>query len=252
MISIAELLFPNVCFRCGSRCGPFLVCERCFADTDYIDGAICGICGSMMEEGESTVSYFGEGMNGDSNDLNCRNCLLNSRVTYYGYAGSVAYYEGVLKDALMEFKFRRKLELKDFLTNSFAARIPRRFYDKYDVAIPVPLHITKLRKREFNQSAVLAKAVADELGIENDPYLLKRTRATKPQFELPEIEDKHKNVEGAFSVAQPELLKGKMVLLVDDVLTSGSTANQCSKAIMDAGAKRVDVLTFLNASTHRM
>ncbi len=114
------------------------------------------------------------------------------------------------------------------------------------MVVPVPLHLQRLRWRGFNQSLVLAQAIGHRYSMAVDPYVLERTRSTSPQTHLTEHE-RRANVRGAFTATAPERLAGKQVLLVDDVYTSGATVEECTRALLDGGAKIVDVFTLAHA-----
>jgi len=109
--------------------------------------------------------------------------------------------------------------------------------------IPVPLHPKRLRWRGFNQSVILAREVGRQWDVPVDPFVLLRSRETSLQTELAE-EERRKNVRGAFSVDPEKPIRGKSFLLVDDVYTSGATVDECSRALLRAGAKEVYVLTL--------
>jgi ComF family protein len=116
----------------------------------------------------------------------------------------------------------------------------------YDVVIPVPLHRRRLLSRGFNQSALLAAAVTGKLRCRLDVASLIRVIATPPQT-AQDLESRRRNVHNAFAVRYPERVAGLKVLLIDDVLTTGSTANECARALRAAGAHAVDVLTIARA-----
>ena len=116
----------------------------------------------------------------------------------------------------------------------------------YDLVIPVPLHRRRLFKRGFNQSALLAAAVTRKLGASLDITALVRLTATPPQT-AQDLESRRRNVHNAFAVSYPERVAGHKVLLVDDVLTTGATANECARVLRAAGARAVDVLTIARA-----
>ena len=112
-----------------------------------------------------------------------------------------------------------------------------------DVLVPVPLHRLRLLQRRFNQSALLAKGLSRATGVPAEVVALQRTRRTAAQVGLPQ-EARQENVAQAFGVSRSGLkaLQGKKVVLIDDVITTGATANACASALLNAGANRVDVL----------
>jgi ComF family protein len=112
-----------------------------------------------------------------------------------------------------------------------------------DLIVPVPLHPKRLRWRGFNQSVLLAREVSRAYDLPMNPFILVREKETSPQTQLSE-EERRKNVRRAFSVRSAESLDGKAVLLVDDVYTSGATVNECSRILVQSGAREVYVLTL--------
>ena len=116
-------------------------------------------------------------------------------------------------------------------------------HETYDSVVPVPLHITRLRWRGFNQSLILAGAIGQRLNSQVDPWLLIRTRPTPPQTKLSKA-DRRANVRGAFQVKTPAGAKGKRLLLVDDVYTSGATVEECARTLYQSEADNVDVFTL--------
>ncbi len=114
--------------------------------------------------------------------------------------------------------------------------------------MPVPLHPRRLRSRGFNQSLLLARCVASKTGAELDFLSLRRTRFTKPQTAL-SSEERKKNVRKAFEVVKPEAVRKRTILLVDDVATTGSTLNECAKALKRAGVNGVLCLVLARTST---
>jgi ComF family protein len=114
--------------------------------------------------------------------------------------------------------------------------------------VPVPLHRRKLWSRRFNQAAALSEAVAREAGKPHDSFALARVKATRSQVGLSRTQ-RAENVQGAFLAPPPANLKGRRIVLVDDVLTSGATANAASRALLRAGAANVDLLVFARVVT---
>jgi ComF family protein len=150
-----------------------------------------------------------------------------------------------ISEAIQQFKYHRNLSVGKALAECTAAHFPLAGED-YDVIVPVPLHIDRLRWRGFNQSLLLSRTIGKAQHIPVDPFMLERVRSTIPQTQLSEKE-RRANVKGAFAVAFPERLQDKCVLLVDDVYTSGATVEECAKVLCQSGAQFVDVFTLARA-----
>jgi ComF family protein len=149
-------------------------------------------------------------------------------------------YDGALRDMILAFKFNDRVELAGMLGEMTAAAYQGcTFKDRIDVITPVPLHWKRKLKRGFNQATILGKAVrSDGVTIIDD---LVRTRNTERQWSLSPAKRK-KNVKGAFAVRKDHRFKGRNILLVDDITTSGATLNECAKTLKQAGAKKVYAL----------
>jgi len=159
----------------------------------------------------------------------------------------VAVYAGGLLRAIHDFKYRRQPGLGRGLgrlitDNNYAGIDPEGF----DIVIPVPLHVRRLRERGFNQSLLLARTVATACGIPVDFLSLRRVRDTPPQT-LMGRKERQANIRGAFAVVRRDRLRDRQVLLIDDVYTTGSTLAECARALLDGGAARVGVLTLARA-----
>lgn len=115
--------------------------------------------------------------------------------------------------------------------------------EHYDLVVPVPLHPKRLRWRGFNQAALLAAEVAKRLGCKLDTTSLVRIVATPPQT-AHDLETRRRNVRHAFAVRRPDRIANQRMLLVDDVMTTGATANECARTLRAAGARSVDVFTL--------
>jgi ComF family protein len=180
----------------------------------------------------------------------CEACLRHPR--QFRQARACALYEtGVddhpLKMALHRYKYRSEACLARPLARILLGRCPLPAHD-YDRIVPVPLHTERLRWRGFNQALLLARPLSTRTGIPIDPHSLRRLRATRPQVELTGTE-RRANVARAFVVARPLAIRGRRILLVDDVYTTGSTVEDCSRALRAAGARVVDVLVLARAVT---
>jgi ComF family protein len=156
-------------------------------------------------------------------------------------------YEGWIAETLSRFKYHGASHLAIPLGNFMAeCHDPDLLWSAIDLLIPVPLHPHRLRQRGFNQSLLLARQIGRRHSIPVDFLSLERTRVTVPQVELSGAERK-KNLYGAFRIRKKENIHQKHILLVDDVFTTGATARECSKVLLRAGAKKVDVITCARA-----
>jgi ComF family protein len=162
----------------------------------------------------------------------------------YGRARAVAHYDEVAASLVRALKYGDRLDLAPTLGRWMAAA-GRELIAEADVLAPVPLHWRRLWARRFNQSAALAKAIGGCAGVPVAYDLVTRVKATSQQVGLSRSE-RAANVQGAFKVAaeaRPRVA-GRRIVLVDDVLTSGATAEACARALLRAGAAAVDVLVF--------
>jgi len=116
----------------------------------------------------------------------------------------------------------------------------------FDLLMPVPLHGRRLRERGFNQSLLLATEISHKTGIPCEKRLLQKIKPTVPQIHL-SGEEREKEIKGAFRVVHDDRIQKKVILLIDDVFTTGATVNECSKILLASGAHRVDVLTLAHA-----
>lgn len=175
----------------------------------------------------------------------CGLCRLGLNQFDSAYAFSA--YEGVLRDLIHLFKYARVRPLGKVLGAYLGAALPRE--ERFDMVVPMPLYWVRRWRRGFNQSDVLARAVARRSGI---PVVraVRRARSTAPQASLSRA-GRRRNVQGAFAPRRGVDVRGLRILLVDDVLTTGATANACAGALKRAGARYVAVLAVARAD-HRV
>ena len=230
---ILHFLFPSQCDTCNALLSdgdPPLFCRRCWETIRPITDPTCSVCGIPNPSAAYT-----------SNDAEneCHSCRKHP--PSFETATAIFRYAGVLANALQRMKYRSRTSLTGPLTCLMCEHLPR--LNEVDAVLAVPLHITRLRKREFNQSLSLATPIARQLGVPLIVDNLVRTRQTPPQTTL-EWKERHANVRNAFFVRRPEELEKMSLLLVDDVLTTGSTVNECARTLRNAGAKSIHVLTL--------
>jgi ComF family protein len=147
--------------------------------------------------------------------------------------------EGPAGQAIKRFKYYRRLDLLPVMQYWLRRPLCRELVEAADLVAPVPLHPRRLKQRGFNQALLLAQAFP-EVHLERE--LVTRVRHTPPQTGL-NAKERRDNVKGAFTVSRPDLVKGKNILLIDDVFTTGATVKECARVLRKAGAHQVDVLT---------
>jgi ComF family protein len=164
------------------------------------------------------------------------------------YHRSYGRYRGKLKDAILLYKYRGF----QVLGGNFARLLLRtlgkdeNIWWKADVIIPVPLHPKRKKMRGFNQAKVIAEELARLRGIEMEDGVLAKVKNVPPQTFL-EMSEREENVSGAFRVVDEEKIRGKTIILVDDVYTTGSTVKECSSVLREAGAKEIRAITVAQA-----
>ena len=176
----------------------------------------------------------------------CSRCLA-TLPWFDEYAKSAFAYLSPVAALVKKFKFNGARHL----ARDFAALLARSFEKKHDAAevdlvVPVPLHPRRLRERGYNQSALLAASFARLLGRQFDGRSLVRIRDTEHQARSTG-EERRRNLKGAFQVVAPENVRGRMVVLIDDVITTGSTINECVATLVGAGAYRVQAFALAKA-----
>ena len=210
-----DIFFPKVCLNCG-KFGRYF-CKKCRKKIAFADRLICPMCLKTSLDGRTH-----------------QRCL--SPFSMDGLIFST-YYRGIMKKALKTLKYRLVSDIAEELTGIFLERYPRQFMN-FNLIMPVPLHKTRLRERGFNQSEVLAKALAKRLKIRMVSGNLFRTKATVPQFNL-EKKDRKLNVKNVFVVRNPRIFQAKKVAIIDDVATTVSTLRECAKVLKKSGASSV-------------
>lgn len=172
-----------------------------------------------------------------------RCALCRSGLRGFDAAYSYGAYEGTLRKLVHLFKYAGMKPLAQTFAGFLSAALPRT--ESFDCITPVPLHWRRQWRRKFNQSELLARAIARRTGI-SVLLALRRVQPTAVQAGLSNTA-RRRNVAGAFRCRRTEGVRGKRILLIDDVLTTGATASACAAALKRAGAARVAVLTIARA-----
>ncbi len=221
--SLLGLLFPQRCPVCGKEAQSshtLPLCGICWATIPHYAGPACRQCGLP------TISHH--------TDL-CQPCITDPPP--FSLMRSYGIYDGVLKEAIHFLKFDGKRRL----ARPFAALLAELELPAADAIIPVPLHVNQLRKREFNQTALIGKHLARRLKIPLRIDILSKIRVTAAQTAV-DRKKRLKNIHKAFAASSDA--QGLKILLVDDVITTGATARECAHALRQAGAKEVCVVAL--------
>lgn len=223
--SLLELVYPTQCALCG-RSGQ-LICAACFDSLSFIESDICLQCGKP--------SYF--------QAEQCRECRGKQFV--FSQSRSLGLYQGNLKELIYKLKYGNCRGLAKIFAQLLIDHIESDFF-LVDLVTSVPLSKEKQSERGFNQAQLLAEHIAGKL---NQPFvgIIYQRKETEDQSKL-QADERRKNVREAFGAKQDLLSKGMDVLLVDDVFTTGSTANECSKVLRKAGAGSIRVVTIARST----
>lgn len=234
-----DLLFPARCCACTHTADRPGFCADCRALIETPAAPLCTRCGVPFHTRTGTDHQCGRCLTEPPRFQQARACTL------YDADDTVTH---PLKSVLQRYKYAHEIGLSRPLGALLIERCPLPL-DRYDLIVPVPLHVSRLRWRGFNQSQHLALGLSRAAAIPLDAFALERIRPTRPQVELHEAE-RRRNVARAFHVARPERVEGRRLLLVDDVYTTGATVNECSRVLLRAGAAQVDVLVLARAVLH--
>lgn len=225
-----NLIFPPQCLHCEALVPEHgTLCLACWQQVRFLSEPMCACCGEPFEY------TIGQG-------ALCGECMRD--LPPYQQARAVFCYDEHSKNLVIGLKYLDQTYLAKTYA-SWLANAGRELIAASDLFVPVPLHYWRFVGRRYNQSALLAQALAAHCNLPCIPDALIRTRATLPQTGLTRSQ-REKNVQGAFTVKSryKDALKGKNVLLIDDVLTTGTTLKQCAKILLKAGVANVRVLTL--------
>lgn len=229
--ALLDVILPPVCHICRSfipNAGKLHICPTCRERLPLVLSPLCPVCG---------IPFIGTG-----SDHRCGACL--TQPPHFDAAGARFLYEGPISDMIHAFKYNQRTHLRyplallamEGMSEIMTCHAPH-------LIVPVPLHISRLRQRGFNQAVLLGKVLSQQLSLPLLPDTLVRTRQTEPQIKLSAAE-RRLNVKGAFTVKRPVNVVGKRVLLLDDVMTTGSTMDECAKELKKAGAVVVIAATI--------
>jgi ComF family protein len=226
-LTVLEFFLPRFCLFCGAAVGetaPVAACPECESLIKWVESPLCNRCGRM---------FAGPG----GGDRVCGDCQTDPPP--FARARAAALYDGPVAQAITGFKFSRQMAFLPVMQHWLKHPIGKELVEAADLLAPVPLHPKRISNRGFNQALLLAQGFH---GMPVAREAVARARHTAPQVGL-NPKERRDNVKGAFTVPDPGLVKGKNVLLIDDLFTTGSTVKECARVLRKAGARQVEVLT---------
>ncbi len=230
MHRLLDMIYPRSCMGCGKPSPETFryMCWDCWTDAAHIEPPFCELCGDPVA---GTIQH----------DYICYAC--SAERPFFDAARSASRYDGVVGEALRQLKYEKALwlacDMAELMQNCLNAEFPGQ---TFDLVVPVPLYHVRRRERGYNQSAVLACELAKRMRCKMSSRALRRIRPTATQTNLTAAQ-RLSNVQNAFQFEREKQLTGRRVLLVDDVMTTGSTVNACAKALKKGGVNSVHVLT---------
>jgi len=226
---LADLIMPPSCLACRAPLAQHdAICAKCWADIDFIRPPVNDRLGLPLPfEFDTTPTSSAP-----------------AHRPAYHRARAVALFSGVMREMILQLKYGDTHNARE-LFGRWLAAAGAELIEECDVIAPVPMHARRLLMRRFNQSAILANELARISDRQASPQLIKRTRATRSQVGLTSAE-RRRNLAGAFTIAprQRKHITGRNILLVDDVITTGTTLNTCARALRQAGAARVNAVVL--------
>ena len=226
-------IFPSFCRLCGRALEDYeekVVCGRCLQQVAIHRGPVCPVCGRFYQQEEAAGQVCGQ-------------CLEAAPLLLSRHR-SLGPYTGRLKEIILLFKYKGCEVLSRPLSRMVYENLAGDgIFSGLDCILPVPLHRKRERMRGFNQAGLLGLSISRLSGLPFLTGVLVKTRNTLAQVSL-EAAERETNLRGAFEVRKPGLVKGRAVLLVDDVFTTGSTLRECARVLRRSGALEVRALTL--------
>jgi ComF family protein len=230
---LVSLLYPSLCTICraNTRPGEYL-CDQCEAKTVRIVAPFCQTCSEPFQ-GAFTDAFT------------CANCA--HRTIHFEAAVAAYRSRGIVRQIIHEFKYGRQIHLRYLVARWLLPGLDdERIRDlRFDVMIPVPLHPVRQRERGFNQAILIAELLTEQMSVQSQPWL-ERVRYTTTQTALDRAE-RMENLHHAFRLRKNADVRRLRVLLIDDILTTGSTLSECARILKRAGALSVHAATAARA-----
>ncbi|MCL4558801.1 MAG: ComF family protein [Deltaproteobacteria bacterium] len=226
---LLHIFFPPACLVCGKETEQPGICDDCKGRLTYIRPPFCTKCGRPFAS-DSGISHI------------CHDCIKGRN--RFVAARAVFEYSGDIVRLIQRFKFGDRVDLSSYLSDELLGLYDAHLSSKGIAAIiPVPLSVRRLKHRSYNQTRLLAAGLSGKLSVPMYQDVLEKIKETPPQSRL-SAKERHENVKHAYRAADRHALRGRPVLLVDDVITTGATVNACVSALRKAGIRRVYVLAL--------
>ena len=225
MGQLVDFALPARCAGCGTIVDEVhSFCPDCWKQVEFLGDSGCSVCGLPLEATDAEL---------------CGACV--ARPPRIQRTRSAVAYDDLSRSVVIRLKYGRKVALARTMARYMAPLVGSAESDA--ILVPVPLHRGRLWQRGFNQSALVAAELARRTGLQSKPGILKRVKRT-PALKGMSLTQRRRTVAGAFRVDSSAELAGRTIVLVDDVLTTGSTANACARALKRAGAGRVELVSW--------
>jgi ComF family protein len=221
---VLDFALPPRCAGCGTIIAEVhSFCADCWKEVEFLGEGGCSTCGMPLQATEQTT---------------CGACL--ARAPRIARTRAAVAYGDLARNLAIRLKYGRKVAIARTMARYMAPLVGE---GDERLLVPVPLHRTRLWSRGFNQSALVARELSRRLDIATDSMALTRTRRTPTLKGMSPLQ-RRKTVAGAFRVRNKRSVAGKTVILIDDVLTTGSTAEACARTLKRAGAARVELVSW--------
>ena len=226
---IIDLIFPRKCIICDRYDCQTEVCTECWKKLSFISQPSCFICSTPFPYENEKESI-------------CAECIVNK--PSYDRSISILEYDDASKKIIHDFKYKDQLHILEYIVN-LMTNIGKDIFNDLDIIAPVPIHKYKLLKRGYNQSALIAMNVAARKDLPYFPQLLIKSKNTLAQTGLKKSQ-RTINIRNSFELNNKlySNIADKNILLIDDVITTGSTVNECSRILKKEGANKVLILTL--------